>query len=122
MAWAEVSSELAEICWLVAESSSLALATCCAFSEMARIIALRLPFTWLTARVKSPSSSSLRICKSFCVKSPSAIASARPSTDRVVLEMRRLRKAATKIPMVRAVKVVTRIVRFIERVAELSAS
>ena len=37
-AWAEVSSELAVICWLVALSSSLALATCTAFSVMASII------------------------------------------------------------------------------------
>ena len=54
LAWAVVSSELEVICWLTAENSSLALATCCAFSATATIIFTRLPCILFMAAARSP--------------------------------------------------------------------
>src|SRR5262249_28621494 len=55
LAWAEVSSELALICWLTEENSSLALATFWAVSEIACITLRKFPFMllmlWLGGRI-----------------------------------------------------------------------
>ena len=59
LACAEVSSELALICWLTAENSSLALATFWELSAMDWITSFRLACIWLMAVVRSPNSSSL---------------------------------------------------------------
>ncbi len=122
LAWAEVSSELAVICWLVLESSSLALATCTEFSVMAWIMRFRLPLIWLMAVVRSPSSSRLWTFRSSRVRSPAAMASAWLKTDWVALEMLRLRKMATKIPIPNAASVVKAEVRMSARFSAFRAS
>src|SRR5271156_2586288 len=73
LACAEVSSELAVICWLVAENSSLAVATCCAFKLMESITPRNLLCILFTAAVRSPSSFALLTFTSARVRSPAAI-------------------------------------------------
>ena len=90
-ACAEVSSELAVICWLVAENSSLAVATCCALAPMDTMMLRNLLCILLMAVVKSPSSSLLTGLTSSWVKSPAAMASACARTDPVAAEICRLR-------------------------------
>ena len=67
-AWAEVSSEFAEICWLVADNSSLALATCPAVSAIDCTTSCRLFFIAFSASMASPTSSFARISRSSTVR------------------------------------------------------
>ena len=78
-----------------AENSSLALATCCAFSDTAMIIFLKIFLHLIHRRGHNCPSSSLLVCSTSSPdKSPAAIASAWLRADDAACEIFRLKKMA----------------------------